>query len=152
MGNVDGIPPMKGHVEVDETYIGGNPANNLRKKRIRYQHDKIPVMALIERGGEMRMFPMPDTKFSTMRSIVHLNVDDTAHIVTDGHPAYRKMPPYFAKHDWVNHFRRPCRDAYSSETHAPVNTGTCAVCSHGDGCRGSTASRVRSTIRQNSHG
>ncbi|MBC8267399.1 MAG: transposase [Rhodospirillaceae bacterium] len=63
-------------------------------------------MALIERGGDMRMFPMPDQKHSTMRSIVRLNVDDTAHIVSDGHPAYRKMPPYFASHDWVDHSRR----------------------------------------------
>lgn len=95
-----------GTVEVDETYIGGDPANNLRKKRIKFQSDKMPVMALVERNGEARLFPMPDEKHSTMRSLVRLNVDDTAHIVSDGHPAYRKMPPYFASHKWVDHSRR----------------------------------------------
>jgi len=95
-----------GVVEVDETYVGGDPQNNLRKRRIKFQRGKLPVMALIERGGEARLFPMPDIKFSTMRTFVRLNVDDTAHIVSDGHPAYRKMPPYFASHDWVDHSRR----------------------------------------------
>ena len=53
-----------GTVEVDETFVGGDPANNLRKKRIKFQSDKLPVMALIERSGEARLFPMPDVKFS----------------------------------------------------------------------------------------
>ena len=95
-----------GTVEVDETYIGGDPANNLRKKRIKFQRDKMPVMALIERGGDARLFPLPNVGHTTMRSLVRLNVDDTAHIVSDGHPAYRKMPPYFASHEWVDHSRR----------------------------------------------
>lgn len=95
-----------GTVEVDETYIGGDPANNLRKKRVKFQSDKLPVMALIERGGEARLYPLPDTKHSTLRSIVRLNVDDTAHIVSDGHIAYKKMPPYFASHGSVDHSRR----------------------------------------------
>ncbi len=95
-----------GTVEVDETYIGGDPANNLRKKRIRFQHDKVPVMALIERNGDARLFPMPDQKHSTMQTLVRLNVDDTAHIVSDGHAAYKKMPPYFASHASVDHSRR----------------------------------------------
>ena len=66
----------------------------------------MPIMALIERDGEARLYPLPNTGHTTMRSIVRLNVDDTAHIVSDGHMAYRKMPPYFASHKWVDHSRR----------------------------------------------
>ena len=41
---------LKGTIEVDETYIGGK----LKGKRGRGAKGKTPVVALIERGGELR--------------------------------------------------------------------------------------------------
>ena len=49
------VPP----VEIDETYVGGKPTQLLRNKQVKakgYRKDsnKVPVVAMIERGGDVR--------------------------------------------------------------------------------------------------
>jgi len=93
-----------GIVEVDETYIGGKIGNNKRK---RYQGrgvvSKIPVMTLIERGGDVRTFKVPNTKRGTLQTVVRPNVDDTALIVTDQNAAYRGLGRHYANYGVINH-------------------------------------------------
>ena len=93
-----------GTVEVDETYIGGKISNNRRKPYLgRGMVSKIPIMTLIERGGEVRTFKIPDTKKSTLKTIVRPNVDSTAHIMTDQYAAYGGLDKWFASHEVVDH-------------------------------------------------
>ena len=74
------VGKLGGTVEVDETYIGGktHKLHNWRKK-------KATVLTLIERGGKVRTFPMPNTKKGYLQSLIRLNVEETAHIMTDCH-------------------------------------------------------------------
>lgn len=94
-----------GIVEVDETYVGGKPKNNKRKKHIA----KVPVMTLVERGGEVRSFIVPNTSGQVLRTITRPVVDDTAHIMTDKHASYRGLDKHFASHQSVDHSKEYVR-------------------------------------------
>jgi ISXO2-like transposase domain len=55
----DSIEKLSGHVEVDETFIGGKARNMHRSERARKIHGtggagKVAVMGLLERHGEVR--------------------------------------------------------------------------------------------------
>ena len=99
-----------GVVEVDETYIGGKFSSNKRKRsRGRGTTQKIPVMTLIERGGDVRSIMVPNTGRSTMQTIVRPMVDETAHIMTDKHASYTGLDKFFASHDVVDHSKEYVR-------------------------------------------
>jgi transposase-like protein len=58
MGDADGTPPLTGHVEVDETYVGG------RRPKIkgftgRSAKGKTVVFGILERGGELYTSVVP---------------------------------------------------------------------------------------------
>ena len=72
-----------GIVEVDETYIGGKPRNN--PHRGYKPKAKAIVVALVERDGQARTFPVPSAKRGPLQSLIRHNVQDTAHIMTDQH-------------------------------------------------------------------
>ncbi len=101
---------LSGEVEVDETYIGGKAKNNMRKKRRGPDaHKKIPVMTLIERDGKARTFRMPDQLHNKMRAVVLPNVHPSAHLITDGHPAYKGLDRYFDRHSRIDHSKEYVR-------------------------------------------
>jgi transposase-like protein len=88
-------------VEADETYIGGKAENNKHKG---YKAKPKPiVVALIDRKGDTRTFPVPNSRRGTLQYLVKRNVESTAHIVTDGHKSYRGLEHHFAGHAWVDH-------------------------------------------------
>jgi transposase-like protein len=90
-------------VEVDETYIGGKPANNKHKGPKAFKAKKVVVMTLIERDGEVRTFRVPNNKKAVLQTIVRPMVADTAHIMTDSHLGYKDLGKHFWRHDSVNH-------------------------------------------------
>ena len=45
---------LRGVVEIDETYVGGKPRRGTGKHKAGRGTKKIPVVALVERGGRMR--------------------------------------------------------------------------------------------------
>ena len=49
-------PMLSGRVEVDETYVGGKPRykERVNKGRMGRGTDKFPVLAMVERGGNVR--------------------------------------------------------------------------------------------------
>ncbi len=50
--------PLSGEVEIDETYVG---AKVLRKGRPYVKKDKKDVvLGMVERGGRLRLLPVPD--------------------------------------------------------------------------------------------
>lgn len=109
--------PLGGIVEADETYVGGKPrAKELRQrgdnwkvyKRGRaadFKDRKTPVVALVERGGNVRTFMPEHVTAANLARILHAHVDPSAHLMTDELNPYKKIGEAFARHDTVTHSR-----------------------------------------------
>lgn len=111
--------PLKGTVEVDETYVGGKARNLTRAQRIaraelpeaRWGHrpprittEKAPVVALVERGGEVRAQVVADVSAATLKGVIRAQVDRSATINTDEAYVYRGIGKEFAGgHHAVKH-------------------------------------------------
>jgi len=97
------MPPLgrrlRGEVEADETYIGGRR----KGKRGRGSENKTPVFAIIERGGEVRAWPVASVTGKNLKDIIRQNVDRTANMMTDGFLAYNGLDKEFASHEVVDH-------------------------------------------------
>ncbi|MGD1085968.1 MAG: IS1595 family transposase [Verrucomicrobiota bacterium] len=88
---------LSGTVEVDETFVGG-------KGRWRTNVDrKTPVVALIERGGNMRTKVVSNVSQRNLNAAISECVDTSAIINTDESGVYRNQLKRFAGHDSVNH-------------------------------------------------
>ena len=82
------IEKASGHVEADETFIGGK-AHNMhvaeRKRRITGTggKDKTPVLGIVERGGKVRTVVVPNRRKKALQSEVHKQVEAGAALYTD---------------------------------------------------------------------
>jgi hypothetical protein len=85
-------------VEADETYVGGKAAN--RKNKI---PPKAIVLSLVQRGGKVRSFHVPNVTAETLKPVITANVDKATYLMTDGNPVYPDIGDVFAGHGWVNH-------------------------------------------------
>src|ERR1700733_4117648 len=77
MGSVDEFVALKGHVELDETLVGG------RATRATLMANKTIVMGLKERGGRMVTEVIPDVTKATLRNVVLMNVQPRSIVSTD---------------------------------------------------------------------
>ena len=94
---------MTGTVEVDETYVGGKPRYNLGYNKRGRGTKKVPVVALVQRGGDVRAKPMRVTALNVKKAILD-NVGRSARIVTDEWPGYRHLDRDFrGGHETVKH-------------------------------------------------
>lgn len=92
----DGVK-LKGTVEADETFIGG--VGETRTKFLR----KIPVVALIERGGRAKTRVVSNVSQNNLGKVLAECVDKSSTVNTDEHDAYKPAGKTFARHDCVNH-------------------------------------------------
>ena len=90
---------LQGIVEVDETYIGGKAHG----KRGRGAANKIPVVALVQRGGELRSFKTEQLSAKNLRSMIRQHVTKDSTIMTDEYRAYKGLDKEFAGHETVSH-------------------------------------------------
>src|SRR5579864_763572 len=77
--------PLAGHVEIDETLVGGV---NVGKGRGRQRENKVMVMGMVERGGKIVAGPVPDDTNFTLEPIVLENVVPGSTVSTDEHKSY----------------------------------------------------------------
>ncbi|MFC3071043.1 IS1595 family transposase [Phenylobacterium soli] len=101
--------PLGGHgkvVEADETYVGGKEANKHRNKRAAKMDvfgRKEAVLSLVERGGAVRSFHVPNVTAKTLRPIIVKTAHRASHLMTDGAQFYKKTGKEFAWHSSVDH-------------------------------------------------
>ncbi len=77
------VDKLRGIVEADETFVGGKPDNRHVGKRAPAP-PKIPVLALVERGRDVRTFPVPNVTGETLKVALRKNVHASAKIMIDG--------------------------------------------------------------------
>lgn len=98
--------PLKGDVEVDETYVGGKPRYKGQSKRGRGTN-KTPVFAMVERGGKVKTKPVADVTAKTLKTAIKDNVAYNSRIISDENPAYNRIGKHFeGGHERVCHSRK----------------------------------------------
>lgn len=114
-GGID-LPPLGGEgkvVEADETYYGNIPESKRPKfnaagkpysKNPHYAAGrKRVVIALVERGGDVRSFSVPMATADAVAGIVRKNIDRESRLHTDESKLYKIVGREFAQHETVNH-------------------------------------------------
>jgi len=95
---------MKGIVEVDETYVGGKEHG--KRGRPGPDSKKTPVVALVERNGNVRSFPVERVTVSNLTPILREHISEEAELHTDESVVYHFMKKNFAGHEVVNHSKK----------------------------------------------
>jgi transposase-like protein len=98
---------LSGHVEVDETFIGGKARNMhvaQRRRRITGTgtKDKTAVMGILERGGKVRTVVVPNRKKHALQTEVRKHVEAGAALYTDALLSYDGLAGDYA-HQVVDH-------------------------------------------------
>ena len=90
---------LSGHVEVDETLLGGKLRHHGPGQ---HRHKKTTVFGMVERGGKLRAGPVPDETIYTIEPTILENVEWGSTITSDGHLAYSDLGRTYV-HGVVNH-------------------------------------------------
>jgi transposase-like protein len=90
------LKQFNGEVEVDETFIGGLSRNMHKSKRRVAIHgtggkDKVAVMGILERGGEIRATVVPNTRKHHLQAEVRKHVEAGAPLYSDALASYRGL-------------------------------------------------------------
>jgi transposase-like protein len=98
---------LSGHVEVDETFIGGKARNiHAGKRALRITgtggKDKTPVMGILERGGKVRTVVVPNRKKKALQAEVRKHVEAGSALYTDFLLSYDGLAGEYA-HQVVDH-------------------------------------------------
>jgi transposase-like protein len=101
------IEKASGHVEADETFIGGKARNMhvaQRRRRITGTggKDKTPVLGIVERGGKVRTVVVPNRKKRTLQAEVKKHVEAGSALYTDFLLSYDGLEGDYA-HQVIDH-------------------------------------------------
>lgn len=98
------LDKLSGTVEADETFVGGK-AVNMHKRRRKVggtgMVGKVPVLGMMERGGEVRATVVNNTRVGALQPHVRRHVEAGSKLYTDFHNSYLGMPEY--THSRINH-------------------------------------------------
>lgn len=101
MGNADDHGPLTGHIEVDETYVGGRVrGESLSSKKFA---NKTVVFGMVQREGILRAGPVPNRSQATLQPIIMRNVQRGSTITTDAFGSYKDLTSAGYVHGSVNH-------------------------------------------------
>src|SRR5205807_1374473 len=92
--------PFSGHVEIDETRIGGHQSREDRKVK---GDNKTIIMGMVERAGNLRAGPFIDTTLLNLEGIVVENVRPGTTICTDEWDGYNTLSDHSFDHGRVIH-------------------------------------------------
>jgi len=100
---------LQGVIECDETYIGGKPRlGDKAGSGYRKDSNKVPVVALLERGGRVRTKVVANVNQKNLRSFIDDNIVRDCVVNTDQNHVYKNIlypivKGRFGRHDVVNH-------------------------------------------------
>lgn len=95
--------PLSGHVEADETYVGGKLREFEGHGKGHYLKNKTTVFGMVQRGGDVRAMVVPDERRETLLPIIKSNIVFGSTISTDTAATYVTLPANFYQHGTVNH-------------------------------------------------
>ena len=104
---VGSFEKLGGHVEVDETFIGGKARNMHRADRARKIHGtggmgKVAVMGLLERHGEVRTMVVANVKRKSLRREINNHVEPGSMVYSDALKSYNDLNNDYI-HNVINH-------------------------------------------------
>lgn len=102
MAMIDGDPSLGGHVEVDETFVGGKKRGG-KGTHGKGNPDKTVVFGMLERGGDVMTRVVPDTSRKTLEKHILQNIEKGTTISSDEWRAYRGLRKLGYPHGSVNH-------------------------------------------------
>jgi len=94
-----GNDPLKGTVELDDTYIGGKRPG----KRGRGASGKTPVIGMVERQGNVKANVVDDLKKRTVRPIISGSIKKKSTVYSDEFFSYQDIRKYDLNHDVIKH-------------------------------------------------
>jgi transposase-like protein len=99
-----GQPKLSGTVETDETYVGGKPRYKQPRPGPRTgDGKKMPVVSMVERGGNIRSFVTADVTSENVGRILLENITRDSHLMTDSSRIYAHSSRPFAGHGTTDH-------------------------------------------------
>lgn len=91
-----------GEVEVDEMYLGGNPA---RRSSVKPDNSQV-VFGMVERGGKAKVQHVESAKAPVLLPIIWKEVKDGSTIYSDEHRSYSKLSEHGYNHGKIKHSYR----------------------------------------------
>lgn len=118
---------FSGVVEVDETYMGARVPRYPRRPGRPRPEDKQPVIGIVERGGALRAYVVPDVRRATVLPLIQRHAEDRSTVYTDEYPIYKTLPNHGYDHAVVRHkakeyVRKEVDEATGEVTSVHTNT------------------------------
>ncbi len=92
--------PLSGHVEIDESYVGGKKRGG---KRGRGAPGKTVVFGMLERDGQIKGRVVSEVKRRTLEPIIRTNVKEGSTVSTDELRTYKDLVRFGYEHGKVEH-------------------------------------------------
>jgi len=92
--------PLSGHVEIDETLVGGRQSKQDTRDK---GTNKTIVLGMVERDGFLRAGPIDDTTMHVLEPLVLTNVQRGSVVSTDEWRGYNNLSKAPYRHGTVNH-------------------------------------------------
>jgi transposase-like protein len=101
------VGKLSGHVEVDETFIGGkarfmHKADRQRKIKGTGGYGKVAVMGLLERHGKVRTMVVPNVRRRSLDTAVREHVETGSAVYSDAFRSYSKLADEYV-HNVIDH-------------------------------------------------
>lgn len=97
MTDVDGDGTYGGHVEIDETFVGGQ--TDIRRK---YENKSV-VFGIAERNGKLQTYVVPDRKSKTLKRIIKKRIAKRSYVSSDEYNVYKDLKKLGFIHGTVCH-------------------------------------------------
>lgn len=91
---------LSGHVEIDETFIGGRNTNHGHES---VMDNKSVVFGMLQRDGDIIAGVVPDRRKETLIGPIIRNIEAGTKISTDDHRSYMNLRTIGYRHGIVNH-------------------------------------------------